>query len=313
MLSPTRATPSPPRTQAAEHLSGLQVGGVPLALALGLWLMMLPVLTAVRYELLATLLRGGPMLRQLGASAGVNWIIGPALMTGLAWACLPDLPAYRDGVILVGIARCIAMVLLWNQLARGDAELCALMVAVNSVLQLLLYAPLAAFYLQVRGAGGVEAVRVSTPCCPLAEAPLCHRHHHRCRRQVVSRSTAGLPGAGASFWLVAKSVLLFLGVPLAAGVALRYALLAAAPRPAAERAMRAFNHVAPAALLYTIVVLFAAQGRGIVEEAPRVARVAVPLLAYFALMFFGTLAAAWKLGGRYEAAVTQAFTAASNK
>eukprot|EP00878_Enallax_costatus_P015853 GHUV01016613.1.p1 GENE.GHUV01016613.1~~GHUV01016613.1.p1 ORF type:complete len:327 (+),score=88.65 GHUV01016613.1:157-1137(+) len=140
-------------------LSVAEIGGVSLPIALGLWLMMLPVLTKVQYELLGMLLRDLEVAKQFAVSAGLNWLLGPALMTGLAWACLPDLPGFREGVIMVGLARCIAMVLIWNQLAKGHAELCAVMVAFNSVLQIILYAPLSLLYLQV----GHQTAQTATP------------------------------------------------------------------------------------------------------------------------------------------------------
>ncbi|KAI8476375.1 MAG: sodium bile acid symporter family-domain-containing protein [Monoraphidium minutum] len=250
------------------------VAGVSLPIALGLWLMMWPVLTKVRYELLGRLLDSRAALRQLAASAALNWLLGPALMTGLAWAALPDLPELRRGVIMVGLARCIAMVLIWNQLALGDAEMCAVMVAFNSVLQIALYAPLAIFYLQVVSGGA--AVHIG-------------------------------------FWPVAKSVLMFLGVPLVAGVVLRFTLIAAAGRPWFEKSfMPWFEPCALIGLLYTIVAMFASQGKAIISQLGSVARVSVPMLAYFLLMFALSLAVAWAARMPYAYAATQAFTAASN-
>ncbi|KAF8072455.1 acr3 [Scenedesmus sp. PABB004] len=262
--------------QVASGLAVADVGGVSLPIAVGLWAMMLPVLTKVRYELLAVLLRRRGVAGQFALSFALNWVVGPALMTGLAWACLPEphLAGFRSGVIMVGLARCIAMVLIWNALAGGDAELCAVMVALNSVLQVLLYAPLSVFYLQV---------------------------------------VSGVPAASVGFWPVAKSVLLFLGVPLLAGVLLRYGLIAAKSRRWLDESFLPwFGPVALLGLIYTVFVMFACQGSAIVGQVGSVARVAVPMLIYFLLMFSSSLALSWATGAAYGWAAAQAFTAASN-
>jgi len=257
-----------------QGLQVSEIGGVSLPIAIGLWWMMLPVLTKVRYELLGVLLSQKRIAYQFFISFVLNWLIGPALMTALAWACLPDLPAYRNGVVMVGLARCIAMVLIWNQLARGDGDLCAVMVAFNSVLQILLYAPLSLFYLNV-----------------------------------VSGSSA----ANVAFWTVAKSVLLFLGIPLVAGILLRVLIIGLAGRKWFEtKFMPYFGPTALLALVYTIIVMFASQGDKIVGEIGNVARVAVPMTIYFFIMFFSSLAISWWAKFQYSYAVTQAFTAASN-
>lgn len=265
-----------PSARDAFGSGAVHIGEVSLPLAIGLWMMMLPVLTKVRYELLGPLLKQRAVAKQLGVSMFLNWLLGPALMTGLAWACLPDLPRYRNGVIMVGLARCIAMVLIWNDLSGGHPELCAVTVAVNSVLQIVLYAPLSLIYL------GPAAL-------------------------------AGTGGAAQGFWLVAKSVLLFLGLPLAAALILRYTILALSSRRFLEqRIMPYFGPVALLSLLYTIVALFAAQGDRIVSEIGAICRVAVPMLIYFFLQFGLGIAAAWYTGAPYSYAATQAFTAASN-
>eukprot|EP00276_Gloeochaete_wittrockiana_P010402 CAMPEP_0184655092 /NCGR_PEP_ID=MMETSP0308-20130426/12721_1 /TAXON_ID=38269 /ORGANISM="Gloeochaete witrockiana, Strain SAG 46.84" /LENGTH=1000 /DNA_ID=CAMNT_0027091361 /DNA_START=24 /DNA_END=3026 /DNA_ORIENTATION=+ len=256
---------------------GLQVsdiGGVSLPIAIGLWWMMFPVLTKVRYELLTVLLFQRRTMYQLFISFLLNWIVGPALMTGFAWACLPDLPAYRNGVIMVGLARCIAMVLIWNQLARGHEDLCAVVVAFNSVLQIILYAPMSVFYLNVVSGGS---------------------------------------GVQVGFWPVAKSVLLFLGIPLVAGILLRLFILLTAGRTWFDkRFLPYFGPSALLALVYTIIVMFASQGDKIVNDIGSVARVAVPMVIYFFVMFFSSLAISWVAKFEYSYAVTQAFTAASN-
>jgi arsenite transporter len=265
-----------PSARDAFGAGAVHIGEVSLPIALGLWLMMLPVLTKVRYELLGPLLFQRVVAKQLGVSLFLNWLVGPALMTGLAWLCLPDLPRYRSGVIMVGLARCIAMVLIWNDLSGGHPELCAVTVAVNSVLQIVLYAPLSMIYL------GPEVV-------------------------------GGAGGGAQGFWLVCKSVLLFLGLPLVAALILRYAIIAASSRDFLERrVMKYFGPVALLALLYTIVALFAAQGDRIVAEIANICRVAVPMLIYFFLQFALGFAAAWFIHAPYSYAATQAFTAASN-
>lgn len=255
-------------------MSGVHVGDVSLPIAIGLWIMMWPVLTKVRYELLGRLLSSRATATNLAVSAALNWLLGPALMTGLAWACLPDLPAFRSGVVMVGLARCIAMVLIWNQLALGDSEMCAVMVAFNSVLQIILYAPLSILYIQIVSGGGSIDV---------------------------------------GFWPVARSVLLFLGVPLAAGILLRLAVIATAGRRWFEDVLMPwFGPWALIGLLYTIVVMFASQGKAIISELGNVARVSVPMLIYFGLMFALSFVVAWVARMPYAYAATQAFTAASN-
>eukprot|EP00877_Chromochloris_zofingiensis_P010831 jgi/Chrzof1/6000/Cz17g00070.t1 len=257
-----------------QALQVSNIAGVSLPIALGLWWMMFPVLTKVKYELLGLLLRQKAVAKQFTVSFILNWVIGPALMVGLAWACLSDLPHYRNGVILVGLARCIAMVLIWNELSLGHNELCAVMVAINSVLQIVLYSPLALFYIKV-----------------------------------VSRGD----DVDVGFWPVAKSVLLFLGVPLVAGIVLRYILLLIKDKEWFEtKFMPWFGPTALLALLYTIIVMFASQGDKIIGEIGNVARVAVPMLIYFSLMFFASLAISYYCHMNYSYAVTQAFTASSN-
>jgi ACR3 family arsenite transporter len=251
----------------------VDISGVSLPIALGLWLMMLPVLTKVQYELLPVFLTQPAILKQFVISFVLNWIIGPLLMTGLAWACVPDLEKYRNGVIMVGLARCIAMVLIWNDLAAGNTELCAVLVAFNSILQIILYTPFTMFYLNI-----------------------------------VSHSSVY-----AGFWPVAKSVLIFLGVPLVAGVIIRYIVIFFKGKSwFIETFMSIFGPVALISLIYTIIVMFASQGANIVNQIGNVARVAVPMFIYFTVMFFTSLLISWKLKSVYSYAVTQAFTAASN-
>lgn len=265
-------------TDIGTVLNVVQVDTVSLPIAIGLWLMMWPVLCKVRYELLWSLLSEKGLWQQLVTSLALNWLIGPLLMTGLAWATLPDLPGYRAGVIMVGLARCIAMVLVWNQLARGNPEYCAILVAVNSVMQIVLYAPLALFYLQV-----------------------------------VSRQyLGGGQGLHIGFWQVCRSVLIFLGAPLVAGVVTRYSVIGLFGKQRFDKFMIYFGPVALIALIYTVIVLFGLQGHRVINEIGDVFRVAVPMLLYFSIMWTGTVLIAWRAGYTYDKAVTQAFTASSN-
>jgi arsenite transporter len=199
-------------------------------------------------------------------------------MLAVAWLCLPDKPLYRNGVIMVGLARCIAMVLIWNQLARGDPEYCAILVSMNSVLQIILYAPLALFFLVV-----------------------------------ISNQYTKKGEFNLKFLDVFISVLLFLGVPLVAALLTRVAIIYTAGRDWMEAKFNPHvGLVALVALLWTIFAIFCIQGHNIVDNIGDVLRVAVPMAVYFALMFFSSLFLCKELGFGYEKAVTQAFTASSN-
>lgn len=256
-----------------KAFSKAKVDSVSLPIAIGLWWMMYPVLCKVRYELLGKQLLEKDLRSQLGISFVANWLIGPALMTGIAWATLPDLSGYRNGVILVGCARCIAMVLIWNQLACGDTDFCAILVAFNSILQIVLYAPMVLFYLRVVSGGNVSV----------------------------------------SFSTVAKSVALFLGIPLAAAFVTRVALRKWKGAVWFEQKFLPwFGPTALIGLLFTIFVMFALQGKQVIHNIGDVARVAVPLLIYFAITFWSTLAVCCGLKISYPKSVTQTFTASSN-
>jgi arsenite transporter len=259
-----------------ELLAGATVAGVSLPIAVGLLVMMYPVLAKVRYDRVGAV---GADRRVLTLSLVLNWVLGPALMFALAWLMLPDLPEYRTGLVIVGLARCIAMVLIWNDLARGDAELGAVLVAVNSIFQILAFSALAWFYLE------------------------------------ALPSWLGLPTAGieVSVGAIALSVVVFLGVPLVAGYLTRYAGERVRGRAHYERVV--LPRLAPWALyglLFTIVVLFALQGGQITARPLDVARIALPLLAYFAVMWAGSLLAARATGLDHPQSVTIAFTAAGN-
>jgi arsenite transporter len=238
---------------------------------------MYPVLAKVRYDELGQVTSDKPMLV---TSIVLNWVIGPAVMFGLAWLLLPDLPEYRTGLIIVGLARCIAMVLIWNDLACGDREAAAILVAINSVFQVVAFAALGYFYLELLpGWLGLPA-------------------------------TAGLT---VSMWDIARSVLVFLGLPLLAGFLTRTLGERARGRHWYEtRLLPRIGPVALHGLLFTIVILFALQGGTITSRPLDVARIAVPLLAYFALMWAGSFALGHRLRMPYERATTLAFTAAGN-
>ncbi|MFB9925237.1 ACR3 family arsenite efflux transporter [Amycolatopsis halotolerans] len=259
-----------------EVLNAVRVDGISLPIALGLLVMMYPVLAKVRYDRL-----GGVTgdRRLLWPSLVLNWLIGPALMFALAWLLLPDLPEYRTGLIIVGLARCIAMVIIWNDLACGDREAAAVLVALNSMFQVVMFGVLGWFYL------------------------------------AVLPGWLGLPQAGLSVsaWRIAKSVLVFLGIPLLAGYLSRRLGERAKGRTWYEsRFLPKIGPVALYGLLFTIVVLFALQGDQITSRPLDVARIALPLLVYFGLMWAGSYALGKAVGLSYERTTTLAFTAAGN-
>ena len=257
-------------------LDTVKVGGVSLPIAIGLFWMMYPVLAKVRYGKLRS---AGANARLFGASLMFNWVLGPILMFGLAWLLLPDHPQYRTGLILIGLARCIAMVLIWNMLAKGSNEIAALLVALNSVFQILFYSVLGWLFITV------------IPGWLGAEATAFH----------------------VSMGEIAKSVLLFLGVPLAAGALTRSVLV---QRRGEEWYERTFlPRIGPTALLgllYTIVLMFAMQGDKIVRLPLDVLRIAIPLVLYFIIMFTVAFLVSTKLGFTYEETASLSFTAAGN-
>ncbi|TLH74442.1 arsenical-resistance protein [Mycolicibacterium phocaicum] len=257
-------------------LEKVQVDGISLPIALGLLVMMYPVLAKVRYDRLETVTSDRKLLL---SSLVLNWVLGPALMFALAWLFLADLPEYRTGLIVVGLARCIAMVIIWNDLACGDREAAAVLVALNSVFQVLMFAVLGWFYLSVLPGW------LHLPQAAIATSPL----------------------------QIAKSVLIFLGIPLAAGYLSRRLGEKAKGRTWYESTF--LPRVGPWALyglLFTIVILFALQGHQITTRPWDVARIALPLLAYFAIMWGGGYVLGAVLGLGYERTTTLAFTAAGN-
>ncbi len=257
-------------------LSSVQVTGTSLPIAIGLLLMMYPVLARVRYEQL------GHLKAERGlfvSSLVLNWLIGPALMFALAWLLLPDQPAYRTGLIIVGLARCIAMVLIWSELACADREATAVLVAINSLFQILAYSLLGYFYITL--------------------LPKWLGLHSQ--------------GFNIGLWPVARTVLIFLGIPLAAGFLTRRAGLRA--RGVDWYEQRFLPRIGPIALyglLFTIVLLFALQGHQITHHPLDVIRIALPLLIYFAVMFAISFASGLALGLGYPRTATLALTAASN-
>jgi ACR3 family arsenite transporter len=260
----------------ATVLSAVAIGGTSLPIAIALLLMMYPVLARVRYEDLGRM-KGERGL--LVSSLVINWLIGPALMFALAWLLLPDEPAYRTGLIVVGLARCIAMVLVWSELACADREATAVLVAINSLFQIVAYSLLGYFYLSVLpGWLGLDS-----------------------------------EGISVGIWEVARTVLIFLGIPLAAGLLTR--VVGIRRRGVGWYEQTFLPRISPITLyglLFTIVLLFVLQGHQITTRPVDVIRIALPLLAYFVVMF--TIAFAWgkASGYGYPRTATLALTAASN-
>ena len=260
----------------SDALSAMEVGGISIPIGLGLLVMMYPVLAKVRYDKVAAV-TGDKKL--LVSSLVLNWLVGPAVMFALAWIFLPDLPEYRTGLIIVGLARCIAMVVIWNDLACGDREATAVLVAINSVFQVVMFSVLGWFYLTVLpGWLGLDA-----------------------------------QGLEISVWQIALNVLVFLGVPLIAGFASRFIGEKRKGRDwYEEKFLPKIGPWALYGLLFTIVLLFALQGKQVTSRPLDVARIALPLLVYFALMWFAGILLGKALGLGYARSTTLAFTAAGN-
>lgn len=257
-------------------LDRVKLDTVSLPIAAGLLWMMYPVLAKVNYGRLGQLTARRELL---GASLVFNWVIGPLLMFALAWLFLPDQPHYRTGLILIGLARCIAMVLIWNMLACGSGELAEVLVALNAVFQVLCYSLLGWLFLSV------------IPGWFGADTAAFH----------------------VSMFAITKSVGIFLGVPLAAGALTRWLLV----RWKGERwyETRFLPRLGPTALLgllYTIVLMFAMQGAQILAHPWDVARIALPLLIYFLVTFVSAFLAGRRLGFSYEETAAVSFTAAGN-
>jgi ACR3 family arsenite transporter len=257
-------------------LESVRLGSTSLPIALGLLLMMYPVLAKVRYEEMGRVVQDR---RLLGLALVLVWGLGPLLMFSLAWLLLPDQPEFRTGLVMIGLAPCIAMVLIWIDLADGDREAAALLVAINAILQVLVYALLASFYLTVLpGWLGFDTQTIRVPP-----------------------------------WEIARAVLIFLGLPLVAGYLTRRFGVSLRGRRWYEQAF--LPRLGPWALyglLFTIVVMFALQGRAITSDPLTVARVSVPLLLYFGIMWAVAFAAGRRCGFGYARTSALAFTAAGN-
>ena len=259
-----------------DTLDAVKIGQTSLPIAIGLLLMMYPVLAKVRYDEIRLITADR---RMMATSLIFNWIIGPLVMFALAWLLLADQPAYRTGVILVGLARCIAMVLIWTDLALGDREMAAVLVALNAVFQVLFYAALGVFYLNLLP-------------------------------NWLGLDTQNLD---VSMGTIARTVVIFLGIPLVAGYLTRRIGERRRGRDWYEQnLLPKIGPIALYGLLFTVVILFALQGHTITSEPLNVVRIAVPLLAYFAIMWFGALWISRRLKLTYERTVSLSFSAASN-
>lgn len=264
--------------QLAESLSSFSTGTISWPIAIGLIIMMYPPLAKVKYEEIGKVVNNKKIF---AFSLFQNWIMGPILMFVLAVFFLRDMPGFAIGLIVIGLARCIAMVIIWNTLADGDNEYCAALVALNSIFQILLYA--AYIYLFV----------------------------------TIIPEWLGISWGGQNITVsmtdVAESVLIYLGIPFAAGFLTRFGLIRTKTKQWYEQVfIPKISPLALIALLYTIIIMFMTKGNEIINNPISVVRIAVPLLIYFAIMFFASFYISYKAKFQYDQTVTLAFTAASN-
>lgn len=263
--------------EIATILDTFRIDTVSLPISIGLLWMMYPPLAKVRYEKLSKITIPKKMF---GLSLLLNWVIGPLLMFSLAWIFLPDLPEYRAGVILVGLARCIAMVLIWNHLAGGNNESSVILVAINSIFQIAMYSFYAYFFITV-----------------------------------LSSMISGNAGVNLniSIWDISKSVIIFLGIPLLAGIITRFTLIKKkGEKWYDETFIPKISPTAIIGLLFTIIIMFSMKGEYILTLPWDVIRIALPLTSYFLIMFTISFFLAWTLKFIYSDTVTLTFTAVGN-